>query len=104
LDALEQTIHAEATTLSKVTPGADMDALARMYEQVVTEGMVEQARLMTADERKAKLPAYRDRLAEAEQVANRVVRDAPPGAIRPLEGIAEAAKNGRTQLARMIQG
>jgi len=104
LDALEQTIHAEATTLSKVTPGADMDALARMYEQVVADGMVEQARLMAADERKAKLPAYRDRLAEAEQVANRMVRDAPPGAVRPLEGIAEAAKNGRTQLARMIQG
>jgi hypothetical protein len=104
LDALERTIHAEATTLSKVTPGADMDALARMYEQVVAEGMVEQARLMSDDEKKARLPAYRNRLAEAEQEANRLAAEAPPGADRPLKGIATAAEKGRIELARMIQG
>ena len=104
LDTLERTIHEEATTLSKVTPGADMEALARMYEQVVTEGMVEQARLMSGDERKAKLPAFTDRLSRAEQDANRLAAEAPPGADRSLKGIAKAAEKGRIELARMIQG
>jgi hypothetical protein len=104
LDTLERTIHAEATTLSKVTPGADMEALARMYEQVVTEGMVEQARLMSDDERKAKLPAYQNRLAAAQQVATRLIDEAPPESVRPLKGIATAAEKGRIELARMIQG
>jgi hypothetical protein len=104
LDVLERTIHEEATTLSKVTPGADMDALARMYEQVVTGGMVEQARLMSDDEKKAKLPSYKNRLVDAEQVANRMAAEAPPGADRPLKEIARAAEKGRIELARMIQG
>jgi len=104
LDTLERTIHEEATTLSKVTPGADMEALARMYEQVVTEGMVEQARLMSGDERKARLPAFTDRLSKAEQVANQAIAEAPPESIRPLKGIAKAAEKGRIELARMIQG
>jgi hypothetical protein len=104
LDVLERTIHEEATTLSKVTPGVDMDALARMYEQVVTEGMVEQARLMSDDEKKAKLPSYKNRLAEAQQVATRLIDEAPPESVRPLRGIAKAAEKGRIELARMIQG
>jgi hypothetical protein len=104
LDTLERTIHEEATTLSKVTPGADMEALARMYAQVVTEGMVEQARLMSDDEKKAKLPSYKNRLVDAEQVANRMAAEAPPGADRPLKEIARAAEKGRIELARLIQG
>jgi len=104
LDSLQQSIREEATSLSKVTPGSDMESLARMYEQVVAEGMVEQARLMTADERKAKLPAYTNRLSAAEQEANRMAAEAPPGADRPLKGIARAAEKGRIELARMIQG
>jgi hypothetical protein len=104
LDSMQQAIHDEATTLSKVTPGPEMDALARMYEHVVADSMVEQARLMTADERKTMLPEYQDRLAKAEQRANALSADAPPGADRPLKDIARAAEKGRTELARIIQG
>jgi hypothetical protein len=104
LDALQQSIREEATTLSKVTPGADMDSLARMYEQVVAGGMVEQARLLSDDEKKARLPEYQNRLAIAQQEANRLAAEAPVGADRPLKDIARAAEKGRTELARLIQG
>lgn len=104
LDSLERDLHEEATTLSKITPGTEMDSLARMYEKVVGDGIVEQARLMTADERKARLPAYNDRLAKAEQEANRMAAEAPPGSDRPLKDIARAAQKGRIELARMLQG
>jgi hypothetical protein len=104
LDALERGIHDEATTLSKVTPGAEMESLARLYERVVSDGMVEQARLLGQDEKKAKLGPFRDRLVEAEQTANRLAAEAPPGADRPLKDIASAAGRGRTELAKLMQG
>jgi hypothetical protein len=104
LDSMQQAIHEEATALSKVTPGPEMDALARMYEQVVSDAMVEQARLLSDNEKKAKLPEYRNRLVAAEQEANRLAAEAPPGADRPLKDIARAAEKGRTELARIIQG
>jgi hypothetical protein len=104
LDSMQQAIHEEATTLSKVTPGPEMESLARMYERVVADEMVEQARLLSPDEKKAKLPEYRNRLVLAEQEANRLAAEAPPGADRPLKDIARAAEKGRTELARMIQG
>jgi hypothetical protein len=104
LDTMQQAIHDEATTLSKVTPGPEMDSLARMYAHVVADSMVEQARLMSPDERKTKLPEYQDRLAKSEQRANALAAEAPPGAVGPLKDIAVAAQKGRTELARMIQG
>lgn len=104
LDSLERTIHDEATTLSKVTPGPEMESLARMYQRVVVEAMVEEARRLGPDEQKAKLGQYRNRLVEAEQVANRSAAEAPPDAVRPLRDIAGAAEKGRTELARMMQG
>jgi hypothetical protein len=104
LDSLQQSIREEATSLSKVTPGSDMESLARMYEQVVADGMVEQARLLSDDEKKARLPEYQNRLAIAQQEANRLAAEAPVGADRPLKDIARAAEKGRTELARMIQG
>ena len=104
LDSMGQMIHEEATTLSKVTPGSEMESLARMYERVVADGMVEQARLMSADEQKAKLREYQNRLAKAEQEANRLAAEAPPEGVRPLKDMARAAEKGRTELARMTQG
>jgi len=104
LDSLGADIHGEAKTLSKITPGAEMDSLARLYEQVVSEGLVEQARALTADERRAKLPLYVERLRNAEQEANLLAAEAPPGSDRPLREIASAAAKCRTQLSRILQG
>lgn len=104
LDAMERSIHDEATTLSKVTPGPELESLARMYERVVTDGMLEQARLLGPDEQKAKLGPYRNRLVVAEQVANRLAAEAPPDAVHSLRDMAGAAGKGRTEMARLMHG
>ena len=93
-DGLSEHIHEEATTLSKVTPGADMDALARMYEQVVRRDGGAGPAACRPDERRAKLPQYVDRLSKAEQAANLPAAEAPPEAIPPLQGMARAAERG----------
>jgi len=104
LDRLATDIHEQATTLSMVTPGTDMESLASRYEQVVMVGLVETARLLTDDERKALLDQYQDRLGKAQQDATRSAANAPPGSAEHLRHIAEAAAEGRTRLARMRQG
>jgi len=105
LATLADTIHAEARSLSKVTPGPEMTSLARMYEQVVREGLMPQARELTAEERRTKLRAVRQKLEEAEQDANRLIADGVPvGSDQAIKDIAEAAKAGRTELAKLIQG
>jgi hypothetical protein len=104
LATLADTIHEEARTLSKVTPGEEMTSLAKMYDQVVREALVPQARALTGEERRTKLPGYQERLAKAEQEANRLANEAPVGSDQALKDIAETAKAGRIELAKLIQG
>lgn len=103
LAKLADTIHEEARTLSKVTPD-EMNSLAAMYRKVVEEALIPQARSLNADERKATLPAYVQRLAEAQQLANRLVTESPVASGRALSEIAEVAEAGRIELAKLIQG
>jgi hypothetical protein len=104
LDELGFVIHDEAKTLSKVTPGSDMDVLAQKYELVVATALVAQARDLGADEKKTVLPGFIKRLAEAEQEATKLASEAPPKSVAPLKQIAKAAQDGRVALSRMIQG
>ncbi|MSR52722.1 MAG: hypothetical protein EXS09_05465 [Gemmataceae bacterium] len=103
LAKLADTIHEEARTLSKVTPD-EMNSLAAMYRKVVEEALIPQARSLNADERKATLPAYVQRLAEAQQLANRLAGESPAASGRALSEIAEVAEAGRIELAKLIQG
>jgi len=104
LDRLATDIHEQATTLSMVTPGAEMESLASRYEKVVIAGLVETARLLTDEERKALLDQYRNKLGEAEHQASRSAANAPPGSAEHLRHIAQAAGEGKTRLERMRQG
>jgi hypothetical protein len=104
LAKLSDTLHDEARALSKLTPGDEMNSLAAMYRQVVEQALLPQARLLSEDERRATLPKYAERLGLAEQEANRLAAEAPIGSDRPLKEIADAARTGRIELARLIQG
>jgi hypothetical protein len=104
LDVLERNVHREATEISKISPGADMESLARMYDSVVVGPMIENARLLGPDERKAVLPKYIDRLNAAAQEAHLRSLEAPAGADRPLQDIEKSALKGRMTLAQLLQG
>jgi len=103
LARLADSIHEEARTLSKITPD-EMNSLAAMYKKVVEEGLIPRARSLSEDERKTTLPKYAQRLGEAEQEANRLAAESPVGSDRALREIAEAARAGRIELAKLIQG
>jgi hypothetical protein len=104
LDVLGNDIHAEARTLAQIAPGAEMDSLAAMYEKVVGEAMIEHARGLNIEERRATLPKFVEHLSKAEQDANKLAADASPDSVQPLKEIAKSAKKGRMALAQMMQG
>jgi hypothetical protein len=104
LDKLAATIHEEATTLSKVTPGKEMESLAKLYDQVVTQALVVAARDLLPDERMIVLRPIADRLSLAEQNANRLAAEAPKNSEQPLRDIAKAAGDCKISLTRMFQG
>jgi hypothetical protein len=104
LDRLAKDIHSQAGEISQVTSGKDMDSLAAMYDQVVTQSLVATARSLTEDERKAILPRYRDNLDAARVEASERAGKAPPGRDVALRNIAKTAAEGKEQLARMLQG
>jgi hypothetical protein len=103
LDSLGNDIHAEARTLAMVMPGAEMDSLAAMYQKVVGEAMVAQARTLSFDEKRATLPNFVDSLIKTERDANNLALAAPQGSDQPLKEIAKSAKKGRIALAQMMQ-
>lgn len=102
LNSLARDIDQEARDLARVSPG-EVESLARMYEQVVTVGLVEQVKGLDDGERK-KLGPYLESLAQTEQEANRLAEEAPPEAIGPLKDIARAAGKGKGKLAQAMQG
>jgi hypothetical protein len=104
LDRLAKRLHNQAGELSKVSPDKNMDSLAAMYEKVVTQSLVDIARSLSADEKKALLPVYQENLSNAERNAYRLAGEAPVGSDVPLRNIAKAAEAGKNQLARMKQG
>jgi hypothetical protein len=104
LGKLAATIHDEATSLSKVTVGKEMESLAKLYDQVVTQALVVAARDLSPDERKVVLRPIADRLSLAEQNANRLAAEAPKNSEQPLRDIAKAAGDGKISLTRMFQG
>jgi hypothetical protein len=103
---LADQLREQAEALARVSQGEDMDSLARLYEQAVGEdALVGQARLLTEEERKARLAKFANLLAEAEQHTKRLLAEGvSPGSERPLRRIAEAAEASKNKLANFQRG
>jgi hypothetical protein len=99
LSRLADDLNDQARNLSAVAPGPEMTLLAQLYTQVIHEGLVSQARSLTAEERRTLLAAYADKLARTADEAEKLANEAPVGSDRPLREIAAAAREGRTELA-----
>jgi hypothetical protein len=109
LSELAADLRTETAEVLLASRQEDVDALAGMFEEVVSEGIVVQAKQLdplkvAPGERKAILNAAADRLAAAADDANALARNAPPYAKAGLARIQEAASKGRTQLIRIADG
>lgn len=96
-------LRTETRSLYKVGQADEMDALARMFDKAVRQGILHQADLldvhtMPAAERATLLRDVTARLADVEAEADRLAAQAPPQSVEPLKKIAAAARDGRLKL------
>lgn len=90
----DQTISAEPATLHN---------LARIYDRLVSEGMVRGARTLKPLEREKVLAPLAERLARVEEDAERWARAAAPNSAEPMRQIAAVARLGTRQLHALIR-
>lgn len=96
LGGLAAALQAETQAMARMLQRKDLLELAQLYQDVVSGGLVEQARALPAEERRVALAAA-GRLARAVRDAEEVAQDVPAAA-DPLLIIARAAQEGSQQI------
>jgi hypothetical protein len=93
----------QGQALRRADAEEEMGEVARLYEEVVREGVVARARTLPAPERRQVLAPIARRLARAEREARRLAGRADAPAAAPLLRMAEAARAGDRELREMIE-
>jgi hypothetical protein len=109
LTELTDDLRGETKDIIHAAPKDDLASLAGMFEKVVTDGLIQQAKslnrmTMTPAEYQAILTATAQKLEAAENDANELLNRASPLAKPELARIAKAAANGRSELLRLAHG
>jgi hypothetical protein len=109
LSDLAGELRGESRDLHKAADAGDLEALAALYEKVVRDGLVPQAKQLNpmavgAEERHRILNAAADKLAATADDAGILARDAPEHAKAPLLRIRKAAAKGREDLIQIANG
>jgi hypothetical protein len=91
-----------AGALTAETANSQLEALARLYERVVQEGILRQARTLPPAERRSILSPIAKRLASNAQHMDGLVQKVPGEQSRPLLSIASVAREGNRQLDSLV--
>jgi hypothetical protein len=103
LAELASLLQRETTDLSKWAGAAELGKLAGLYQQVIQDGMLPQARELPMEERQALLPGVTAQLAQAERETQQAARTTPRSA-EALRTIAAAARDGELRLRELLEG
>jgi hypothetical protein len=103
LGELADDLHVETRALARTAGAEDLQELARLYRQVVHDGILERARTLPANERRQVLDPIADRLARAGRDAEKLAQEVPSAA-GPLQVVAEAAREGHGRLRTLVRG
>jgi hypothetical protein len=104
LASLADDLHHETRTAAAAAGGEEVGTLARLYEQIITEGILKQARALPASDRSVVLDPIAARLAESAADVEQLLHDVPAEYAAPLNGMAGAARAGNRKLADLVKG
>jgi hypothetical protein len=93
----------EMCTLVRWAHAEDIHTLAELYDQVVRDGVVANARALPAEQRRAVLAEVVRRLARAAEDANELAERVSPTAGGPLRLVAMAAHKGDHELRELLE-
>ena len=107
LGGLADDLSAEARSLSKIAQPEELRDLSSMFQKVVNEGIVEQARklpghAMTRTQKDELLQKLSSKLSDAGQQADEAARQSPPHAQPALKSISDTARDGRVKLKAIL--
>jgi hypothetical protein len=92
--------------LCKLVLGAEPDdvlELARLYGQVVRDGVVPTAKVLPSSQRRVVLDQIVERLAKTEREVKNLAESVPASSSRPLTLVAAAAHDGDDQLRALLR-
>ncbi len=81
-----------------------LPVVAELYRQLIRDGVVARARRLPAAERREVLAPVLAGLRRAEEEARKVARGRPVEVAAPLQELASAARDARSQLAALLKG
>jgi hypothetical protein len=93
----------QGSTRSLINHGQpdDLKALAELYEQVVRDGIVAQASSLSPGEKARLLKGIAQRLADAGDEAEKLIKVLPESSAAPLNIIVRAARDGDRELRKL---
>jgi hypothetical protein len=95
---LADALQTVAREIADAASPDDLEALAKMYENVVTGGIVKQAQSAPAADQAKVVEGVAERLQKAAEDAESVAKLQPEERAEPLHAIARAARAGEQQL------
>jgi hypothetical protein len=107
LGGLAGDVSTEARDLSKIATTEELRDLSGMFEKVVNDGIVDQARRMnenalTQTQKQELLRRLTTKLAEAGQQADQAARESPVHAQPALKTISDTARDGQVKLKAIL--
>lgn len=103
LAGLAEGLQDKAVEVAKLAPADDVDALAKLFVEVVRDGLTEQARDVMRLKKKPRDEAVKDvveRLTKAEQGAERVAAESLPSSAS-FKAMAAEARNARVAILQL---
>ena len=109
LGGLADDLAAETRGLARAANPEELKELAGWYHKVVEGGIVEQAKRipansMTPDQKKALLNQMARKLGDTEAETVKLSNDVPPESKPALKKIADSARDGQRELAKLAAG
>ena len=99
---MAQELQATTRTLVQEAASDELNGLAKLYEQVVHEGILKQAQVLPAGERRSVLNPIAARLSRTALSFERLVQRMPAPCSKPLQMIGAAAREGNRRLYGLL--
>jgi hypothetical protein len=100
---LADDLHGETRTLAQAAAGEELKTLARLYEQVISDGIVKQAQALPLAERPRILDPIARRLSQMARQAERLVPETAAEHVKPVREIAASAHEGNRLLYALLR-
>jgi hypothetical protein len=95
-------LHGETNALAFTASEGELTALAKLYEEVVRQGILKQAEAIPLDDRQRTLDPISLRMAQAANRVEHLAQELPAECAEPLQIIAAIARTAHRQLRALV--